>query len=250
VQQAWQANTAQVAGVYDVRGVFNPLQLASYETFWNAVTSAQKDFRALPAYTLLSARYVVARNKEDPTGPQFKLVHRDDRPGIKLNVWENSQALPKAFVVHRSEVKPDAEALALLTKPDFKPTEILYLASGRNLSGGSTATPNETVRLTGQTANRLSFEVNLETEGYLFISQPYYPGWRARANNQEVKLEKANYTFSAVYLPAGKHNLTLDFEPPTLLYALPVTLVTLLGGLLYLAVYLFRRKTLPVVTTA
>lgn len=231
IQQAWQANTAQVYGLYDVRGVFNPLQLASYETFWNALTSSQKDFRAVPAYNLLGAKYVLARSKEDPTGPQFKLVFQDKRPGVNINVWENSQALPKGFVVHHSEIKPVAATLPALLASDFKPAETVYLENGRNLSGPAPAAA-ELPRLVKQTDNRLEFEADLASEGYLVVSQAYYPGWQAKVDGNSATYEKADYTFGAVYLPAGKHTVVLEFSP------LSQTLGAIVSGLTWLAALL------------
>jgi hypothetical protein len=231
VQQAWQANTAQVYRLYDVRGVFNPLQLASYETFWNAVTSSQKDFRAVPAYNLLGAKYVLARSKEDPTGPQFKLVYQDKRSGVNLNVFENSQALPKGFIVHHSEIKATSETLPALLAADFQPAEMVYLEQGRALNG-PVAQAAEQPRLVSQSANRLEFEANLASEGYLVVNQAYYPGWQARVDGSPAAYEKANYTFGAVYLPAGNHHLTLEFSP------LSQTLGAIVSGLSWLVALL------------
>ncbi|MBN9393198.1 MAG: YfhO family protein [Chloroflexi bacterium] len=231
IQQAWQANTAQVYGLQDVRGVFNPLQLASYETFWNAVTSSQKDFRAVPAYDLFGAKYVLARSKEDPTGAQFKMVYQDKRPGVNINVWENSQALPKGFVVHQSQVKPVGDTLPALLASDFKPAETVYLENGRNLNG-PTPTTAEQPRLVGQSDNKLEFEADLASEGYLVVSQAFYPGWQAKVDGNSVSYEKADYTFGAVYLPAGKHTITLEFSP------LSQTLGAIVSGLTWLAALL------------
>ncbi len=242
VTQAWQANTAQLYRLYDVRGLFNPLQLASYENFWNGVTAAQKDFRAVPAYNLLGARYVIARSKEDPTGPQFKAVYRDDRPGLKLVVWENSQALPRAILLHRTALKSLAETLPALLSPDFKPTELAYLEGGRTLEGASGPQLGEEIRLTSQSANRLSFEANAVSEGYVVINQPYYPGWQARLDGAEIPLEKADYTFQAVYLPPGKHNLTLEFAPTSFTLGLIVSLITWLAASGFLAWNFTRRR--------
>lgn len=241
VQQAWQANTALVYRLYDVRGVFNPLQLASYETFWNGVTSSQKDFRAVPAYNLLSAKYVLARSKEDPTGPQFKQVYQDKRSGVNINVWENSQALPKGFVVHKSEIKASADTLPALLSPDFKPAETVYLESGKALNG-SVAQPTEQPRLVAQTANKLEYEADLAGEGYLVVSQAYYPGWQAKVDGTSAIYEKADYTFGAVFLPAGKHHLTLEFSPFSQTLGAIASGLTWLVALVSLAWPVWRRK--------
>ncbi|MDB5081447.1 MAG: hypothetical protein JWP00_3371 [Chloroflexi bacterium] len=227
VQQAWQSNTVHLYRLYDVRGVFNPLQLASYETFWNGVTSSRKDFRAVPAYNLLGARYVLARSKEDPTGPQFKLVYQDKRGGVNLNVFENSQALPRGIIVYRSEVKDPAATLPALLSPDFNPAEKVYLEKGRNLSGPASQ-PTAQPSLLSQSANRLIFEADLPVEGYLVVNQAYYPGWQARVDGTPAAYEKANHTFGAVYLPAGKHQLTLEFSP------LSQTVGAIISGLTWL----------------
>ncbi len=242
VTQAWQANTAQLYRLADVRGLFNPLQLASYETLWNGITSSQKDFRAVPAYNLLGARYIIARNKEDPTGPQFKLAFRDDRPGIKLNVWENSQALARAVLVHRSTLKPASDTLAALLAADFKPAELAYLQSGRGLDGPSGLQAGEEVRFLSQSANRLNLEITATTQGYVILNQSWYPGWVARLDGAEVTIEKANYAFGALYLPPGKHILELEFAPTAFTIGLIVSGLTWLATLAFLAGGLFPLR--------
>jgi hypothetical protein len=243
VSQAWQANTAQLYRLSDIRGLANPLQLSRYETFWNAVTASQKDFRAVPAYNLLGARFVIARTKEDPTGPQFKSVYQDNRPGVNLNVFENSQALPHAVLLHRTEIRPAAEILPALLAPDFKPTELAYLESGQKLDGPTGLQNGEAVRLLNQSANRLQFEVTVVSSGYLLLNQPYYPGWQARLDSGEtLTLEKANYAFSAVYLPPGKHNLTFEFAPFSFTFSFIVSLVSWILSLGFLLWPLLARR--------
>jgi hypothetical protein len=235
VSQVWQANTTQLYGLNDLRGLANPLQLAGYETFWNSLTASQKDFRAVPTYNLLGARYVLARNKEDPTGPQFKLVYQDSRPGVKLNLFENSQVLPLGWLVHRSEIKPANEILLALLSPDFKPNETVYLESGRKLEGSAGPQPGEEVRLVKHSANHLQFEVMLSSEGYLLVNQAYYPGWQVQIDGGEKsRLEKANYSFGAVYLPAGKHTVNLEFAPASFGFGLIFSGISLFAVLLFL----------------
>ena len=140
---------------------------------------------------------MLARSKEDPAGQQFKLVYQDKRPGVNINIWENSQALPKGFVVHHSEIKATGETLPALLSPDFKPAEMVFLENGRNLTG-PTAQAAEQPRLVGQSANRLEFEADLVSEGYLVVNQAYYPGWQAKIDGSQATYERANYTFGAV----------------------------------------------------
>ena len=241
VGQAWQPNTAQLYGLYDLRGVFNPLQLASYETLWNAITSSQKDFRAVPVYNALGARFVLARNKEDPTGPQFKLAYQDSRPGVKINVWENEQSLPRAWLLHHTELKPTDGTLPALLSPDFKPGQTAYLAAGRTLTGPTDLPANESIKLTGQSANHLELSITAASEGYVVINQNFYPGWRATLDGNDALIERADYTFQAVYVGAGRHRLSLDFTPTLFWPLLAVSVTTWLLGLGWLGLGLARR---------
>ncbi len=235
VREAWQPNTAQLYRYFDVRGVFNPLQLASYETLWNAITSQQKDFRAVPAYNLLGARYVITRKGEDPTGQQFQRIFQDNRPGVQINIFENSQVLPRAWVVHQAEIKPSRDVLPALLAADFQPASVVLLESGIRLAGAGHTTPAEKVTLLSQTANRLEFDSELVSEGYVVINQAYYPGWKVRLDGAEVPYIKADYAFGALLSPPGRHKITLEFSPDSIIFGAAISLVTWLVGLGWLA---------------
>ena len=242
VGQIWQPNTAQLYDLHDVRGVFNPLQLANYETLWNAITSSQKDFRAVPAYNLFGARYILARNKEEPTGPQYKIVYQDTRSGVNLNISENSQALPRAWLVHTTTVQSPDASLTTLISPTFQPTQQAYLASGQALSGTTPVTNTESVQLTTQSTNQLSFTLTVTTEGYVVINQNYYPGWTAKLEGQTVPIERADYTLQGVHVGAGQHQLTLEFTPTNFWLYLIISAITWLIALGFLAWPIALRK--------
>ena len=62
--------------------------------------------------------------------------------------------------------------------------------------------------------NRIRITADLEVPGYLVISQPWYAGWQAQlANGEQLPVLRANYTFQAVALPAGRQEVVLTFRP-------------------------------------
>jgi uncharacterized membrane protein YfhO len=82
------------------------------------------------------------------------------------------------------------------------------------------------------------------------VNQAYYPGWQARVDGSPAAYEKANYTFGAVYLPAGSHHLTLEFSPLSQNLGAMVSGLSWLAALLALVWPLFRtwrtgRKSIP-----
>ncbi len=47
----------------------------------------------------------------------------------------------------------------------------------------------------------------------LFLSDNYYPGWKAYVDNKETKIYRANYTFRSIYLPSGNHSVAFKYNP-------------------------------------
>ncbi len=57
-------------------------------------------------------------------------------------------------------------------------------------------------------------EVDSGAEGYLFLSDPFYPGWQAELDGEPVPILRADYAFRAVATPAGSgHTVTMTFRP-------------------------------------
>jgi hypothetical protein len=95
--------------------------------------------------------------------------------------------------------------------------------------------------------------VNLPRPGFLFLSENFYPNWRAFENGKELKVHQANITFRAVYLPAGNHTVEWRYVPTLYNKARIVTwasslLVLLTAGF---SIVLSRRKaSAPIETPA
>jgi hypothetical protein len=71
------------------------------------------------------------------------------------------------------------------------------------------------VKLTEYEANRLAYEVSSEKGGILVFSDIYYPGWTATVSGKEVPVARANYILRAIKVPAGKHEVVMQFDPQT-----------------------------------
>jgi len=192
------------------------------------------------------------------TQGRFRLVHSGD-----VKIYENLDNLPRAFVVHRARVLDDEAALAAMKDPSFRPRKEVILASGGhgNRSGGrvvrwsfqrptsdvqcpmsNVQLPTSNLQLSvfshdgdGDKVEILFYEpervvisAKLAEEGYLVLTDAYYPGWRALVNGQEMPIYRANLLFRAVYLPAGKHRVEFIYDPVSFKLGATISLVTLL----------------------
>jgi hypothetical protein len=220
VWEAWQPNTGLLHGMYDVGGLINPLSLADYEGYWNAIPS-----RSSPLYDFLNAKYVIASKQVTLDWEKFAPVFDADPA---LNVYLNRQALPRALVVHRAMAAPDhAAALAALRAPDFDPATAVVVEGGEGLQ----AVPSRpaSVEFEAFDSNHIRLRVDTPADGYLVLSEVWYPGWRARVDGAPAPVLRANYAFRAVRLSPGEHRVELDFAPRSWRVGLVISGLTVLG---------------------
>lgn len=64
--------------------------------------------------------------------------------------------------------------------------------------------------------SRVQLVVNRKTPGFVVTPIAWYPGWKARVDNEPSPVLCANYAFTAVAVPAGESLIELEFEPKSL----------------------------------
>lgn len=67
--------------------------------------------------------------------------------------------------------------------------------------------------ITSYTPNRIRLEAELAQPGFLGLSDPFYPGWKALVDGRESKIYEANYALRGLYLQGGKHTVEFRDEP-------------------------------------
>jgi hypothetical protein len=188
------------------------------------------------------------------------LVHSGD-----VKIYENLDNLPRAFVVHRARVLDDEAAIAAMNDPSFRPDEEAILATGghevlslpfippracpevapltgRRLGGERGGAGEDEVEILSYEAERVVISANLAEEGYLVLTDAYYPGWRALADGLETPIYRANLLFRAVYLPAGQHRIEFVYDPRSFKMGAAISLTALLGLVAGIALLTGRRK--------
>lgn len=76
--------------------------------------------------------------------------------------------------------------------------------------------------------NVIKGKINADDYKYLLLSVPYSDGWSAYVNGENVKLLRANKTYSALYLQPGENVIELKYETPLLKEGLIITLISTL----------------------
>jgi len=60
--------------------------------------------------------------------------------------------------------------------------------------------------------NRMRIDVETEKSGLLFVSEIWYPAWKAFVDDRPAKVLRADYSFRAVEVPAGTHRVEMRFQ--------------------------------------
>lgn len=216
----WQPSTALMYGFDDVVGIYNPMLLADYRVYWESLGS-----RSVPAYDLMSARYVIAKKDVTLDWTKFRPALTD---APELNVYENTRAMPRAALVPRAEIVARDKMLDRLKSPDFDPRRVVLLENGSPLVSADSPAPGEVKSADYADPNEVTLEVETGQPAYLVLSDVYYPGWRCLIDGSETPILRANYLFRAVQVPPGAHTIRFFFWPRPLLIGGLVSGLTLI----------------------
>jgi len=204
-----------------------------------AVQPAALTFRSLLAEGRWNVRAVTMIDEATGQAESLVLADQLDRTlFFDIKVYRNREALPRLFLVHRSSVATDDQALARLRDPDFAPEAEVLLNPSPTVRALRGSLQRGQVEITVFQPERVVARTNAAEDGYLVFTDSFYPGWQARVDGEEVRVERADYLFKAVYVPAGRHEVEFVYVARWFILGVVVTLVTAAAILALLALRL------------
>lgn len=170
-----------------------------------------------PAMNLLGVKYIVhkvADSNKVWTFPVWKfsennltLIYND---GV-YQVFKNNSSLPRAFLTTNYKVENDKQKIIdeLFNSKESLRTLILEKNPNFKQSGPIV----EKTEITEYRPNNISVKYDSKTSAILFLSDNYYPGWKAYIDGKEQEILRADYTFRAVVVPGGNHSVKFKYQP-------------------------------------
>ena len=179
-------------------GGYHAVKLRRYDDLINAYFYQTDSIRMPRVLNMLNAKYFVGGDQNQPISYP--------NPEANGNAWFVSDI--KVANSPNEELKSigdmDTKKIAIIGKEDQ------FYLNGKNLQADSTAF----IQLKTYEANALEFEAQTKTPQLAVFSEVYYPhGWKMMIDGTDVPYIKANYLLRAVYVPAGKHQISMKFEP-------------------------------------
>ena len=214
-------DTQVIFGVSSIRGG-SPLRL-------RRVDRAIRGYRR-SLIDMLNGRYIFTWRKLP--GDDLELVY-----GAGPYVYRNLRALERAIVVPRAIfARSGDEAFGVVMGESFRPGEAVVIegAGSENFqlagreSHGITVEPE----ITGYSPHEVVVEIDMPYNGFLVLSDAYYPGWHAEDNGSAALIYRANYLVRAVYLEEGSHRVRFFYSPASFRLGLFLSILSFVVALL------------------
>ena len=169
------------------------------------------------AINLLGVKYILQKNDGLTTEWQpdyitfpsqtYKLVWQ-------MGAWqtyENKEVLPRVFLTGSYLVEKNEEKI--IEKIYDKDFDLKTLILEEEPFGRIETDEKGVAEVKTYTPQKIEISAKTENPQLLFLSDNYYPGWKAFVDGRETKIYRAHYSFRAVLVPEGSHQVVFSYKP-------------------------------------
>jgi len=206
----------------------------------------------LEGINVLNLNRVFPVNKEGNSKQLLDLMNvkykiKVDDKSKSMSMAMNESYLPRAKMFYDVKVFTDESLLKNYMKSneyDYKKTLVIEKTPiNMALPKPDTSSEiNSSVKVTYYEMNRIKMEVITDENGFLFLSEIYYPDWKAFVDEKEAEIYRADYSLRAVYLEKGKHMVEFIYESREFNIGSKVSLVAFSITLLLIGIFYFKDK--------
>ena len=155
---------------------------------------------------LLGAKYVLSLL--DLKSAKLKKVFQEGQ----TRVYENKNVAPRAFFVDKIVYAKDKnEAISAMFDKDFDARKMAVVEVVENSRGVLSDPPLRWTRgeaeIIAYTENKIVINTKNEGEGFLVLTDSFYPTWRAKIDNVTTEIYRTDYNFRGVVVPNGSHRV-------------------------------------------
>jgi hypothetical protein len=229
------SNLATPLGLQSIQG-YNAVHVARYDEFIEEVNEEPQNYHDTdvfpagldsPLLNLLNVRYIVVPAVAAPDQSVLKEL-KDTYPiaysGDQVEVLENTDSLPRAWIVHSARQAEPEEALELLDSGEVDPRQTVLLEEAPpplDRPGNASA---ERASVTRYEADEVRLDVTAGASGLLVLSEVYHPAWKAYIDGRPAPIYRADHLLRAIPVPAGEHTVELRYESSSLRVGMAISL--------------------------
>ncbi len=150
-------------------------------------------------YDFLNVKYLLSLDEID--NPKYELILEEGM----TKLYENKNVFPRAYFVQKvHEVQNAQEAADLIHSIDIKNEAVIYGdESVKDYSLGS-------AKVVTYLPNKVEIQTENQKEGFLVVSDVYYPSFRATIDGKDAEIIPVNIAFRGIKVPAGEHRVVFS----------------------------------------
>ena len=218
--------------LFNFRG--QDIELKNYYKFLDFVYSCSSLDEAVPFLSISNVKYIISIIPQNTK--LLKLIKNNE-----LKIYENPFVLPPAFFVTKKIEETNLDnALKLMKELKFElfDTVILHHKNTQNLNYQSNHLIDRLIDKFYYLNNKIYVETNFSQEGFLVLTQNFYPGWKCLVNNKKTEIYYCNIFMNCIYLPREKNKIWFYYDPISFKIGCIITLLCIL----FIIVYIYETK--------
>jgi uncharacterized membrane protein YfhO len=213
---------AALFGLYSTSGM-EVMRVIYHDIFLQIMNNRPSISDAKRFFDMSGVRHVITSYKVSDN--DLKLVKSIEIADKTAYLYEYTQ-YPGRFLLFSivSFVKDDQTVIEKLQSDTFDGKRELILIGNKEAVYENKDLRGH-VKLVSYKANRFSLEYETSNDAFLYVSDTYYPGWRAYVDGKETNIYRANLAFRAIEVPKGKHTVVFKYVPMSFYIGLFLTLI-------------------------
>lgn len=212
-----ETNLTQLLHIFAFDG-YNPLSLKRHSAYIDAMVKDPK-LIDLAGIKYLPCEFIAERaNSLEKTGD---LCVNDRYFKFAFFVGDFAVAKDEADALQRTQ-EADPEKMIVLEEIPEQKNNI------ENYSGEDLSAREQELSVLESRPGFWRFSASADKDTFLFLSQANYPGWSAEIDGKPAKIYQADYLFQGIFVPRGKHTITLQYGSRPLINGAILTIIGLL----------------------
>lgn len=151
---------------------------------------------------LLGVKYVLSLN--DISSPKLKKVFQEG----KTHIYENTKSMPRVYFItdlyNRNSQKEVIEFI--FENSEFKEKAVIETEENDKIDLLSKWSDGK-AEIVNYSENKVTIKTKNSGDGFLVLTDSFYPTWKAKVDGRETKIYRTNYNFRGIIVPKGEHNI-------------------------------------------
>lgn len=141
--------------------------------------------------------------------------------------YENMDRFGNAWFVNKIVETDSSHIKGLMESGEYDLKKTALFESPMNFKSIE-EDPEAEIKCISYENNRIEYKIRNSTDGFLILSEIYYPSWKAKVNKIDTKVNLVDYCFRAIHLKKGENNVIIEYNSDTFNKGFLISIVTLL----------------------